>query len=170
MAVLTSIIAEVLANSVITYVNSNTAMNVANSNANGSVFRVSVGGTALPQTFGSISVYPSVNVSVVAGIGGNVSDASIVSVVIPPNPATGAFAAELLVTQRANGKSGGATANAIWVGSSFDPSAFSSSPGANGVVNVTIGASNTQFLGVTAQVLGAANANLAIETCVIASV
>jgi hypothetical protein len=160
--------------------NSNSAIQVftssvlANTQANGSACRITAGGFVSPGTFGSETFQPAVNVSIYVGANGTSADPLISSFVVPSNQnltdngPLGSFAFDTLVTLRANAKSAGATANAVYTGIVLDPFSSQFNAAGNANVNSAWSASNTANISVYA-VAGpmGQNANLIFEQCFI---
>jgi hypothetical protein len=158
-----------------------TTGNIANTQANGSTYNIVVGGITPAIQFGSESNYPATIVAVAIGANGNAADPIIVQANIPPNPQTGAWTADFLVTLRGNGAGAGANANQVWSGISLNPlippitgaiiiPAVASSPATNGNVNVAMSSSivaNSVNISVLVAASTGQNANSLVESAIV---
>lgn len=98
-----------------TLVASNVQVSNLTPNGTNTVIEFSMVGQSLPIVNGSITIYPQVNVAILAGSNGNVQDQLLVSsLVTPTGDQNGAFFLNGVITLRANAKSAGANANQVW--------------------------------------------------------
>lgn len=159
---------------------------VANTSANGTAFRVSIAGVSPPGQVNVQGIAPGVVLSLLVGSNGNLADPVILSTGIPAQPG-GQFAAEYLVTLRANGAgigSAGANANTVWTAACLTPNPFYgygqalqtlvaiAAPSSNGAPANVVITSNAVFCNITvaAQAASGVNAVSLIETSVISQV
>lgn len=145
---------------------------LTNTSPNASIHRVLVAGYALPNVYGSQSVQSPVTVVITAGNSGLVTDQTMVTMVCPSGAtgipvvglAAGAFAAEAIITLRANNKTGSAP-NLVISGVGIDPVAvYAPTGGAVGNINVisTVAATNVCNIGIF---VSAGAANVIVQHC-----
>jgi len=144
---------------------------LTNLSPNASIHRVLVAGYALPNQLGSMSVFSPVQVTVNCGNTGWTADAQLVTTVCPsgytglsvPGLAMGAFAAEILVTLRANNKTASAP-NLVFSGVGIDPVAVYATTNPVSNVNVVSTVTTTNVANISVWVSAGA-ANVVVQHC-----
>lgn len=152
----------------------------ANTQANGSAVRVTAGGFVSPGQFGSEQYFPNILVNVYVGANGTSADPLMTSFQLPsnqnitynggPSAVQGHFSFETLIMLRANAKSAGPTANAVYTGMLVNPFAVQAAVGSNGSINaVWTGGATTNLANVSvyATAGNAQGANLVFQHCFI---
>lgn len=148
---------------------------LSNLSPNASIHRVLVAGFALPNTFGSMTPQAPVTVTITCGNTGLQANDAVMSTLLCPTGATGiavpglsvgAFAAEAIITLRANNKTASAP-NLVISAVGIDPVAvFAPTGAAVGNVNVisTAGSTNNALVGIFVTG-GGGTANIVVQHC-----